>query len=181
MFFRQVTTTTEPLADGQRGTERTLQVMAAAVRGELPPDHAGYLDERIRRAALSICSTVPAHDFRGELLALHRFVRDQIRYRLDPVNAERVQDPLTTLELASGDCDDKVVLLASLLAALGHLPRFVVQFNGVEFDHVYCEAALNGAWIALDPTADGNGGLQLAGLDWRNPAQSEWIYRIFEG
>jgi hypothetical protein len=44
---------------------------------------------------------------------------------------------------------------------------------------VYCEAELDGQWIALDPTADGRGGLQLAGLDWRNPAAGEWIYKIF--
>lgn len=179
MFYRQVSISTERLPDGPRGTERTLQVMSAAVRGELPPDHAGYLDERIRRVALSVCSAVPGHLHERELAALLAFVRDRIQYRLDPAGVERVQDPLTTLELQSGDCDDKCVLLAALLAAIGHTPRFVAQFNGAEFDHVYCEALLDGRWIALDPTADGRGGVQLAGLDWRNPAQAEWTYRIF--
>ena len=171
--------TIERLADGHRGTERTLAVMAAAVRGELPPDHAGYQDERVRRVALSILSTVPGHHHREELAALLAFVRDQIAYRLDPVDTERVQDPLVTVGLASGDCDDKCVLLAALLAAVGHLPRFVAQTDGQQFTHVYCEAELDGHWIALDPTADGRGGLQLAGLDWRNPAAGEWIYKIF--
>lgn len=153
--------------------------MAAAVRGEIGPDYAGYLDERIRRAALSICSGIPGHHHHAELGALLAYCRDQIAYRLDPVETERLQDPLTTLELRSGDCDDKCTLLATLLAAIGHHPRFVAQFNGSEFDHVYCETLLNGQWLALDPTADGQQGLQLAGVNWRNPAHSEWTYRIF--
>jgi len=179
MFSRIVTTQREALPDGARGTARTLGVMAAAVRGEIAPNNAGYLDERIRRAALSICSIVRGHHHGSEIAALLAFCRDSIIYRLDPVQTERVQDPLTTLEVRSGDCDDKCVLLAALVAALGHLPRFVAQFNGKEFDHVYCEVFHGGKWLALDPTADGNNGLALAGVGWRNPARSEWIYRIF--
>lgn len=169
----------EQLEDGANGTRRTLAAMAAAVRGEIAPDYAGYLDERIRWAALSICCHVPGHHYRDEIAALLAYCRDSIHYRLDPVETERIQAPLQTLELRSGDCDDKCILLASLLAALGHVPRFVAQHNGQEFDHVYCETLINGHWIALDPTADGRGGLTLAGVGWRNPARAEWIYRIF--
>lgn len=179
VFNRQVSIQRERLADGAEGTRRTLATMAAAVRGEIAPDYAGYLDERIRRAALSICSGILGHHHHAELAALLAYCRDQIAYRLDPVETERVQDPMTTLELQSGDCDDKCTLLAALLAAIGHHPRFVAQFNGSEFDHVYCEALVNGEWVALDPTADGQQGLHLAGVNWRNPAHSEWTYRIF--
>jgi len=179
MLHRQVSIRAERLPDGPQGTERTLSVMAAAVRGEIPPDHAGYLDERIRRVALSLCASVPGHLYERELAVLLAYVRDEIAYRLDPACVERVQDPLTTLELASGDCDDKCVLLAALLAAIGHVPRFVAQYNGTEFDHVYCEAQVNGRWVALDPTADGRGGVPLGSVDWRNPTTAEWTFRIF--
>lgn len=174
-----MSTRREQLADGATGTAQTLAVMAAAVRGEIAPDYAGYLDERLRQAALSICSRVPGHQYLAELAALLAYCRDDIQYRLDPVNVERVQAPLQTIALASGDCDDKCTLLAALLAAIGHVPRFVAQHNGLEFDHVYCEVLINGNWIALDPTADGRGGLPLADVGWRNLARGEWIYRIF--
>lgn len=164
---------------GFHGTALTLATMAAAVRGELPPDYRGFRDERLRHAALSILQHVPGHQHAEELAALLAFVRDRVQYRLDPVDTERVQDAIVTMQLNSGDCDDKCVLLASMLASIGHLPRFVAQHNGNEFNHVYCEAFLYGKWLALDPTADGRGGLAVAGLDWRNPASGEWTYTIF--
>lgn len=172
-------TKTEQHGGGFHGTAKTLGVMAAAVRGEISPDYCGYRAEGIRHAALSILRGIPGHRHLDELTALLSFVRDRVTYRLDPVDTERVQDACVTLQLQSGDCDDKTVLLATLLASIGHLPRFVAQHNGQEFNHVYCEALLNGQWMALDPTADGQGGMALAGVNWRNPAQSEWIFNIF--
>lgn len=173
--------TYERLPDGIPGTIRTLAAMAAAVRGDVRPDHCGYRSEVVRRAAIRICMGIRGHDSQGELAALFDFVRDQIRYRADPWDTERVQDPCQTLLLASGDCDDKCVLLSALVASLGYLPRFVVQSqDGQFFDHVYVEVERSGQWIALDPTADGQSGLALASPGWRNPTGCEWIYQIFE-
>jgi hypothetical protein len=173
--------TYERLPDGIPGTIRTLAAMAAAVRGDVRPDYCGYRSEVVRRAAIRICMGIQGHDSQGELGALFDFVRDQVRYRADPWDTERVQDPCQTLLLASGDCDDKCVLLAALVASLGFLPRFVVQSqDGQFFDHVYIEVERSGQWIALDPTADGQSGLELASVGWRNPTGCEWIYQIFE-
>lgn len=173
--------TYERLPDGIPGTIRTLGAMSSAVRGEVRPDFCGYRSEVIRRAALQICMGTQGHDPGAEIAALFEFCRDSILYRSDPFDTERVQDPCQTLALLSGDCDDKTVLLAALLASLGHLPRFVVQSqDGQFFDHVYVEFERSGQWVALDPTADGLGGLPLAGVGWRNPAPCEWVYLIFE-
>lgn len=173
----------EALPPDAAGTERTLAVMAAAVRGDLPPDNSGFRDEVIRRTAVDVCRGIEGHDFLGEVASLFFFVRDKIRYRKDPIDTERVQDAKRTLELRSGDCDDKCVLLASMLAAMGHLPQFVVQAqDGKTFDHVYVEAWSDeaGDWIALDPTADGLHGRPRGVAGWRNPAAVEWTYRIFD-
>lgn len=179
--MRQTTVTTEHLPSGIAGTRRTLDVMAAAVRGELGPDFVGYRSESIRQFANQVCSGVQRHE--GELGTLFFFVRDRVQYRLDPVQVERVQDPAQTLQLGSGDCDDKCVLLAALLASIGHVTRFVVQAQqAVQFDHVYCETWLPAPvahWIAVDPTADGRAGRPLGNLGWRNPAPVEWVYQIF--
>lgn len=170
----------EKLPDGITGTRRTLDRMAEAVRGELPPEFRGYRHEAIRRLALDLVRGLPARDHRGELTRLFEFVRDRIEYRLDPLDTERLQDPLATLELGSGDCDDKVILLAALAASLGHLSRFVAQSaDGQTFDHVYLEAETDRGWLALDPTADGQGGTPRAAPGWRNPTREEWIYQIW--
>lgn len=172
--------TMETLPQGDSGTYVTLGYMAAAVTGELAPDFNGYQSEAVRGWAVKAVAGMPS-GFDGEVTALFRAVRDGIRYRRDPVNTERVQDALITLQTGAGDCDDKVTLLATALAALGWVSRFVVQRQmGGDFDHVYLEV-LNestGEWVALDPTGDGQSGRPLAHVGWRNPAKAEEIYRI---
>ncbi len=174
--------TIEPLPAGDEGTERTLRYMAQAVRGELAPDFNGYQSEAVRGWAIKTVAGMRS-GFDSEVAALFRAVRDGIRYRRDPVNTERVQDALITLQQGSGDCDDKVTLLATALAALGWVSRFVVQRQTQgDFDHVYLEA-LNertGEWVALDPTADGQSGRLLAPVGWRNQALTESYYAIFD-
>jgi hypothetical protein len=172
--------TKENLTPGFEGTRQTLAAMAALVRGEYPPDFIGYQSESIRRAALHICQQSPGHNFQSEIESLFIYVRDSIAYRLDPINTERLQDAQQTLNTGAGDCDDKCILLASLLAALGHVPRFVAQSSdGLEFDHVYVQVLIGGQWLNLDPTADGKAGLPLAGPGWSNQAKSQWSYTIF--
>lgn len=172
--------TREQLPDGIAGTRRTLDRMAAAVQGEIGPEYRGYLHETIRAKALDLVGGVPPRDWRGEIGRLFEFVRDRITYRQDPVDAERVQDPVATLEIGSGDCDDLVVLLAALLGSLGYWSRFVAQTrDGLQFDHVYLETETPRGWLALDPTADGHGGVIRAAPGWRNPTGQEWIYQIW--
>jgi transglutaminase-like putative cysteine protease len=107
--------TKENLTPGFAGTRQTLAAMAALVRGEYPPDFIGYQSEPIRRAALYICQQSPGHNFQSEIESLFVYVRDAITYRLDPVNTERLQDAQQTINTGAGDCDDKCILLASLL------------------------------------------------------------------
>lgn len=191
-FFRSVlsqndrapsyTVTFRPLSSGVRGTEETLAIMAAAVRGELEPDHSGFQDEAIRSCAVALTSATKGHDASGEIHALFYFVRDRIKYLRDPVDLERVQDAKRTLQLGTGDCDDKCVLLATLLASIGYLPRFTVQSqDGVDFDHVYVEVLDDqaGSWIPLDPTADCLKDTPCGFPGWRHPAPVEWTYTIF--
>lgn len=171
-----------PLSAGVAGTEETLEIMAAAVRGELKPDHSGFQSEEIRACAISLISGTQGHDTLGEVHALFYFVRDHIKYVRDPIDLERVQDAARTLQLKTGDCDDKCVLLATLLSSIGYLPRFVVQSqDGRDFDHVYVEVLDDqaGEWIPLDPTADCLNNTPCGFPGWRQPAPIEWTYQIF--
>jgi len=80
-------------------------------------------------------------------------VRDEIRYVQDTNGIELLHDPVTLLEIGAGDCDDKSILLASLLESIGHRTRFVaVAFEPDRFSHVWVQDYLDGRWVDLEPT-----------------------------
>ena len=92
----------------------------------------------------------------GEIKKLHKFVRDEIRYTKDINTVETVHTADRVLSQGYGDCDDKAVLLASMLEAIGHPARFVaVGFQPNHFSHVYVETLIGkkpGRWLALETT-----------------------------
>lgn len=91
----------------------------------------------------------------GEIGTLFNFVRSNIRYIQDINNVETIRDPLATLQLGRGDCDDMVTLLSTLLETIGYTTKFVaIGFQAGYFDHVYLEVIEpdSGSWLALDPT-----------------------------
>lgn len=151
MYFER-TESAEPLPsvkvtvpNGMDGIRATLKIMqrfalenAAAVRQFVQTEITGHLAQK---------------DWAGEVRAVHDFVRDRIRYVKDPVGMELVQTPQATLQLKSGDCDDKSVLAAAMLKSIGHPSRFVaVAFKPGELSHVYVESKIGGRWIALELT-----------------------------
>jgi hypothetical protein len=153
------------LSDGQRGTWQTIDAMVKLC-------HEAVLDEQVRQAALAICAPVAGHDFDGEVRRLYEWVRDNVTFRRDPLNVERVQTPINTLNFKTGDCDDQALLLAALLSSLGHPCQFIVQAaDGETPDHVYLEAALGNQWVSLDPIAEDKT------FGWRHaipPGGCEW-------
>lgn len=157
-----------PLLDGLAGTRQTLREMAAMVRKD-----AGALDNRQR--ALAIVAACQGHDFLCEIRAVFHFCRDQITYRRDPVEREWIQDAARTIGVfGSGDCDDKVVCLATLLGALGHRSRFVVVgHKRDQFTHVYLEVHTNNGWLSLDPTPE------RAPVGWQAKGMHRDTYEIW--
>ena len=141
-----------PLKPGVDGTDQTIVVMAKAAMGIY-----GAGSGKIRNLAIQIVrdAGVPEKDKRGEIEAVHAFVKKHLRYVKDPLWYEFVTFPETlAFERNDGDCDDHVVLEAALLGALGIPTRFVVYaFNGAaNFGHVAMQALeANGKWLPLDP------------------------------
>jgi transglutaminase-like putative cysteine protease len=79
------------------------------------------------------------------------------------------------LRRGSGDCDDKVTLLCSLLTVAGYNSRFVAGgYAPDDFAHVWCEAELNGQWVALDPTKED------AAPGWFYPFPHQLVWEIYE-
>ncbi len=142
----ETTATLQLIPSGKAGTIATLKLMSRLVKN-------GKKSLPVRQAALSLVKNNYQKDWAGEVKDLHRFVRDNIRYVRDIRGIETLQTPDKTLEFGQGDCDDKSVLLASLLEAIGHPTRFVaIAQTGEEFVHVYPETKIGGTWISLETT-----------------------------
>lgn len=121
---------------------------------------AGSRSMTVRQLALDLTSAgwggmrgLPQKDFTGEARRLFEFVRDRIRYVKDIDGVETLHPAEWVLQIGAGDCDDKALLLAAMLLAIGHTPRFVaVAFDPDQFSHVWVQDYLNGRWVDLEAT-----------------------------
>ena len=131
---------------GPAGTRQTLNIMRSLTL-------AGKKSPLVRQQAVFITQNLSQKDFYSEIVSLHRFVRDQIRYVKDVRDVETLHTADAVLSNKQGDCDDKSILLASMLESLGHQTRFVaVGFKPGRFSHVYVEVYYNGQWLPLETT-----------------------------
>lgn len=107
----------------------------------------------IRVLAQNLTAHLPSKKFTAEAKEIHRFVRDDIRFVKDIEGVETLQTPVQTLQLGSGDCDDKAILISSLLASIGHPTRFIACgfFPGM-FSHVFTQTKIADQWISLECT-----------------------------
>jgi len=134
------------IPDGREGTIATLKIMRDVAR-------KGKESLSVRTLATQLAATVPPKDWVGEVKAVHKFVRDKIRYVKDIRGIETIQIPEVTLQLKSGDCDDKSILVASLLETIGHPVRFVaIGFKPDDFVHVYPETRIGTKWVSVETT-----------------------------
>lgn len=137
---------------------QTLRVMRAMTL-------SGRKHPIVRLTAQSLVAHLPAKDHGAEIRHVHAFVRDQVRYVKDIRNVETVQAPEVTLELGSGDCDDKSVLAAALLEAIGHRTRFLaVGFRPEQLSHVMPEVQIGRHWVSLEVTEPVRPGWMPAGV-----------------
>jgi len=108
----------------------------------------------VRRAALGLVKGLAPNDDVSEVKTLWGFVRDQVRYVRDVRGVDTLQSPRATLDLMQGDCDDKSLLLASMLESLGYATRFTVSATAPRgsYNHVFVEAFVPrlGRWIPLE-------------------------------
>jgi len=75
-------------------------------------------DPRMATLAVGILKEAGAQprDYKGQAAALLSFVQHKLYYVNEP--GERLSDPLRTLKVGYGDCDDLVIVLASLLESI---------------------------------------------------------------
>lgn len=107
----------------------------------------------IRSLAVNLTRDLLQKDYRAEACAILQYCRDNIRYVKDIRDTETLHHPETVLSIASGDCDDKSILLGSLLYSIGHDVRFIaVSFEPDFYCHVWVQDYINGQWLDLEPT-----------------------------
>lgn len=139
------------LPDGVAGTRATLKLMARLVKQYKK-------DPTINLLALRLTRGLPSYDSQGEITRLQNFVRDEIRYVMDVEGVETLRTPLVTLEYEAGDCDDKAVLLCSLLSTIGYPTQFIAMgFDGQSFSHVMAAAKLGTRCIPCETIVAGVG------------------------
>jgi len=166
-----------PLLDGEQGNMQTLAAMASiVVEDRTQPDLRAFV-------LREIVGPVRGHDAAGEVESIFDFAQQQITYRADPFNVERVADVWSTLYALNpgngpeGDCGIKSVFIASCCAMLGHKPFFIVakqRANQRAFNHVYNAVLVRGELKFYDATPED----KPAG--WHVDAYETGIFEIFK-
>lgn len=134
------------LPDGPASAPATLALMRQMIR-------TGRKNPFVRVQAESLITGLPHKAYGQQARECFHFVRDDVQYVRDPRDVERIQTPEALLQSRKGDCDDKVVLLCSLLESIGHPTRLVViGLHGGPFSHVYCETRIGAHWVPCETT-----------------------------
>lgn len=134
--------------DGRAGAFDTLVLMRQLV-------NAYKITPEMRQAATSAVYLTPERDDLHEVQTVFELVRDGVRYVRDIAGVETISTPDKTLEGRIGDCDDKTVLLCTLLEAIGYHTRFVMTgYSGPDYEHVFCQVFIPeiGDWVDADAT-----------------------------
>lgn len=150
---------TSVIGGGNAGIADTLRAMRGLVDRSL-------LDPRVISTAHGIVRALPARAHDLEARAILDWVRGHFRYTRDPLPydpdvgpADQVKTPgrllgeIASTGVAVGDCDDYVVLLETLLRAVGlSAEAVVVSMDGGPFSHVLVRylSPVQRKWVTLD-------------------------------
>jgi transglutaminase-like putative cysteine protease len=158
--------TLSAIPDGVDGIKATLALMVRLAQNS----KNSFV---VREKAMELVSDVPQKSYFNEIKAVHEFVRDHIRYTMDINEVETISTPEKTLSYGQGDCDDKALLAAALLEALGHPARFVaVGSQPGDFTHVLVETLMymkggTSKWIPVETTEPVPVGWYPTGMPYR--------------
>jgi transglutaminase-like putative cysteine protease len=160
---------------GTPGVRATLRAMVKICRDFLRPNPNDYEAIQsllmVRIASQRCVQRCREKDYAAEVAALHRYVRDEIRYTMDHLTAETLQFPDKTLQLKSGDCDDKSLLLCTMAHCIGYPSRFcAIAVDGDDcFTHVSAQILVNGyGWTNAETIPIDDDGTKVA-LGWFPP------------
>ncbi|MFH1689726.1 MAG: transglutaminase domain-containing protein [Candidatus Eisenbacteria bacterium] len=99
---------------------------------------------------------IEERDSWGEVKAIFKLVKENVRYTSDPVDIDLFQHPMRILESGAGDCDCMTIILGSMLMSVGYSVKMrVIRGRGArDWNHIYLLVGLpRGApkqWVPLD-------------------------------
>ena len=108
---------------------------------------------RIARRVVDKCRD---KDALCETRKIYKALIKNIRFVRDPTRKEAIQSPRAMLAeikecgVTSGDCDEMSTLLATMLSAIGHEPRFRFGARGLGWQHVWVQDRIAGRLVDLD-------------------------------
>lgn len=149
-----------PIPDDEKGIEEEVDQMVAYVL------HF-RADPLIVEVARWIVEKCRERDKKCEAVTIYKWVCKHTRFVDDPHGVEVISTPhkmvreimakinngRVKIKKISGDCDELSTLLASLLTAIGIVPRF--RFGGNKqqgVHHVWVQANIDGKWLDMDPS-----------------------------
>ncbi len=163
------------LPSGFRGTDETVRLMSKLSHGRY-----GARSPKIRALAINLLRSrgIPEKQYRAEMVALYEWVRDNIRYTRDVAGQETLSPPEEiAFNSQAGDCDDKSVLLAALLGAVGIATRYkTIGVTPTSYSHVYLQARPGppgSPWISLDPI------MRNKTAGWEAPASMVKVAKVY--
>lgn len=135
------------ISSGNSGTRETMRFMRSLIRD-------GRKHPAVRAQTLALINNFPQKAYAQEIRAIFNFVQNNIRYVKDTRGVELLHQPDKLLIIGQGDCDDKTILLCSMLESIGHPTRLeaIAQKDKYNFGHVFCSTKLANRWLALDAT-----------------------------
>lgn len=134
------------IPEGKEGIIDTLKMMSGLVK-----KYKSALF--IRQLAVEITGHLRSKDYWGEVDAVQRWVRNNIRYVRDIRDVETLHTPDVILSNRAGDCDDQSVLVAALLESIGHPTGFMAfGFMPDDYVHVYAITRINRSWFSVETT-----------------------------
>jgi hypothetical protein len=137
------------IPDGIRGTRTVMETMTVLIR-------QGKKNVNVRLLAAGIINHLAPKDWSGEVKAIQRWTRDNIRYVRDIQGVETLHSASKILELGYGDCDDKSILVSAMLQSVGYPVKLkAVGFTSNTLSHIYPMVKLEGQWIAVETTEKG--------------------------
>jgi hypothetical protein len=154
--------TRQYISSGAAGTAQTIQGMRKIVSESLRRMQRGVTHGKrafsVRQLIGQIIAPCATKDYYCYAKALYEYCRDRIKYTFDPVGVELIEAPERILfESRIADCDSIVVVLATLVEAIGLPARYVTIRADLqrpnEYSHVYLEINIPGkGWVGADPT-----------------------------
>ena len=140
--------TRKQIPTGDAGTYATVDHMVYLIR-------EGTMNERARLLAVEIIKGCPWKNKECEAKAIFKWLKANVRFVSDPHTVELLHDVDAILKHRAADCDDFVILGASLLRSVGIAARVVIigavpQYPDT-FSHTYLQVLIpRRGWIGFD-------------------------------